>query len=185
MRKEIKYEPNGFITIGDTEWTWESLKQQCYSDYVYEDKTIGRIAYKYKISKEIISEWANNEQWELAKRTHWKRPYSYRIDGVLAFLLQQISKLHESQKYVHEHNGKDDFEFNSCENKVTINIETHDKNGSNQIHKIILEKHKVIVNPIYDEYGEKVVEEHEEMRYKVIKGFNEVTVKYRPVVKND
>ena len=63
------------------------LKHHCYNDYLYEGKNRGVICSAYKLPKEILNQWIEEENWETDKKSHWQRPYSYRIDSALTNLL--------------------------------------------------------------------------------------------------
>ena len=180
MKKKIEYDPEGFVVLNNTEWRWEDLKQACYSDYVYEARPRGTIVYKYKVPKEILNEWIQIEEWEKAKKSFWQRPISYRLDSNLAILLQNVFQLKELQLEVNDI----PFEENEIENRVTISIDIS-KNGELIPHKkIILEKYKILIADDPYEWGHKVFQDHPEIRYKTVSCEEDLTIKYRPVIKS-
>ena len=179
MKEKITYDPDGFIALNGVEWSWEHLKQTCYSDFVYEARPRGTICHKFKVPKDILNEWIETEDWEIAKKSHWQRPISYRIDSHLAGLLQNIYQLKEIQKEVNDI----PFEDNEIENRVTITVELKSKDGFVQHRKIVLEKYNILIVDEPDEFGQKYFDDHKELRYKTVDYGESQTVKYKPVIK--
>lgn len=180
MKEKIIYEPEGFVVLNGIEWTWEHLKQTCYCDFVYEARPRGTICHKFKVPRHILNEWIETEDWEIANKSHWQRPISYRIDSHLAGLLQNVYQLKEIQKEVNDI----PFEDNEIENRITITIDLkHKDDGFVQHRKIILEKYNILIVDEPDEFGQKYFDDHKEIRYKTVDYDENLTLKYKPVVK--
>jgi hypothetical protein len=174
MTNKIRYEPNGHVVLGNQEWNWDTLKEICYSDFVYEAKPRGTIVNKFKLPKDILNRWIEFEGWETAKKSHWQRPFSYRIDSDLTGLLQNLSKLLEIQKEVNDI----DFHPENLLSKVTLNVEIKDGNHFKKLKTIVFEKYKVIIKDEPDEYGYKAFKDTEEIRYKTEQTEEQVIVKF-------
>jgi hypothetical protein len=175
MKSKIEYDPDGFVVLNSIEWSWEHLKQTCFAEFVYEAKPRGSICHQYKVPRDILNEWIETEDWEIAKKSHWQRPFSYRIDSALAGLLQNIYHLKEIQKDVNDI----PFEENEIENRVTITIDLKHKEGFIQHRKIVIEKYNILIKDEPDDF--KHFEGHKEIRYKTIEYNESVHLKYKPV----
>lgn len=180
MKNKIEYEPEGQVVLNGMNWNWDTLKELCFHDFVYEGRPRGIICNKYKLPREIMNEWITIEDWDTAKKSHWQRPYSYRIDFDLANLLQNIQKLTEIQKEV-----KDiDFQSDNLLSRITINVDINDNNQLKSFKTIIIEKYRIIIEGEEDDYGEVIFDESEEMRYKVELNSEKTKVKFSKVVRN-
>jgi hypothetical protein len=162
MKTKIEYEPEGQVILGGMEWNWDTLRELCFSDFVYEARPRGTICNRFKIPREILNSWIETEDWETAKKSHWQRPYSYRIDGDLSNLMQNIHKLCEIQKEINDI----DFQSDNLLSRVTINIDIKDKDKFKKLKTIVIEKYKVIFQDEPDEFGNKNFDDIEEIRYK-------------------
>lgn len=174
MPSKIRYEPNGFVVLNNCEWDWESLKQVCHSDFVYEAKNRGVICNKYKLPKEILNQWIEQENWEYDKKAFWQRPYSYRIDDALTHLIQNVAKLVEIQKEVDDIN----FEKENLLSRVSINIEVKKADKFVKYKTFIIEKYSIKIEDDIDEFSNEKIEHEDEIRYKTIEKPEEIMIKH-------
>lgn len=172
MKNKIVYDPEGSIILGNQEWTWESLKQACYSDYVLEARPMGTVANKYKVPKEIVSKWIKDEEWEYARKSHWQRPYSYRIDSHVTGLIQSATKLIE----IHQTVNDIDYKEENLQMRVKVDIEILDKGKIKKLKTITLEKYKIIFPATYED-DIKLFDEYDELRFKTKVTDGEILIK--------
>ncbi len=174
--KRIEYTENGGIIVNGVEWDIEGLKQLCHSDFVYEARNRGTICNKYKIPRELLKEWIETEDWELDKKNHWQRPYSYRIDDAVKHLINNVSELTEIQKDV----NSIDFIPENLTSRVKIDIEFKDKNEFKSYKTFVIEKYIVKIED-YDELTGEKIQYEDEIRYKCNVKENEIVLQHAKI----
>lgn len=174
---KVEYDKDGSVVFGNVEWTWQSLKQVCHADFVFDNKPRGSICHRYSLPKEILNEWIENENWEKDKKSHWRRPYSYRIDSVVNELITNSSRLLEIQNEVNDVK----FDEESKLSRVSIKIEVNEGSSIKVYKTIILEKYAVLVEGIKEHYnGETftISDDTKEIRYKATVTPGEILIKF-------
>jgi len=165
------YEDDGYL---------ENIKQCCHSDFVYEASNRGTICNKYKIQRELLNKWIEEEGWDFDKKDFWQRPYSYRIDDAVKNLINNVQHLTEIQKEVNTIN----FEPKNLLSRVKIDIEYKAENSFKSYKIFVVEKYIIKIED-FDEYtGEKIVFD-DEIRYKTTVTENEILIRHAKIQKRE
>lgn len=175
---KIEYGDRGNIIIDDREWDLEGLKQICHSDFVYEAKNRGIICNKYKIPRELLNEWIENEDWEFDKKDFWQRPYSYRIDNAVKDLINNVQHLTEIQNEVESI----DFQSQNLLSRVKIDIEYKSDNEFKSYKTFVIEKYIIKIED-FDEFTGEKIEFEDEIRYKTSLNENEILIRHAKIQK--
>ncbi|ELR70192.1 hypothetical protein C900_03877 [Fulvivirga imtechensis AK7] len=176
-KPKIVYDPDGSVVLDNIEWTWESLKHVCHSDFVFEGKPRGFICRKYKLPRDILNEWIESENWEYDRKSHWQRPYSYRIDSALNNLMINISHLVEIQEEVNDI----EFDEKNILSRIKIDIQAKENDQWKIYKTLILEKYAVLIEGIGEYIGSekiKILDDTEEIKYKAQVSPGEILIRY-------
>ncbi|WP_426473858.1 hypothetical protein [Chryseobacterium balustinum] len=175
---KIEYRNQGIIIINGVEWDEEGLKQLCHSDFVYEARNRGVICNKYKIPRELLNEWIENEDWEFDKKDFWQRPYSYRIDDAVKSLINNVQHLIEIQKDV----DTIKFEPRNLLSRVKIDIDYKQDKNFKSYKTFVIEKYVIKIED-FDEFSGEKIEYEDEIRYKTTVTENEILIRHAKIQK--
>ena len=175
---KIEYGNHGSIIINGVEWDGEGLKQLCHSDFVYEARNRGIICNKYKIPRELLNGWIENEDWEFDKKDFWQRPYSYRIDDAVKSLINNVQHLTEIQKDV----DTIKFEPQNLLSRVKIDIHYKQDKDFKSYKTFVIEKYVIKIED-FDELTGAKIEYEDEIRYKTTVSENEILIRHAKIQK--